>query len=284
MDISSVVSSLINGIVAGSIYGLVAVGFSLIFGVAKVMFFTHGEIYMLGAVAGYFFLQKLGMPYPLTIIIVMIAIGLLGLLVERFLRRLRGQDLAILLVTIALGMFIANAAIHVFGTSPLAVPKQVSGTINIFGTTLSLERVVIVLASAAIVLVLHFFNQWTKAGQAIRAVAQDREAAQLQGVDINRSAAMVFLVACGTAGAAGVLIAPLYYADVFLGTSALMRTFIVVIIGGLGSFPGAIAGGLFLGLIESFGYALAGGLSDLISFVVVILLLILRPQGLLGRE
>lgn len=284
MDISSFVGALINGVVAGSIYALVAVGFSLIFGVAKVMFFTHGEIYMLGAVAGFFFLQKLGVPYPLAIIVVMIGMGLVGLLVERFLRPLRGQDLAILLVTIALGMFVANSAIHIFGYLPLAVPTQVSGTLNVFGTTLSLERVVIVLAAAAIVLALHFFIQRAKAGQAIRAVAQDREAAQLQGIDINRSAAIVFFVACGTAGAAGVLIAPLYYVDVFLGTSALMRTFIVVIIGGLGSFPGAIAGGLFLGFIESFGYALVGGLSHLISFAVVIVLLIVRPQGLLGRE
>jgi len=284
MDISSFVGALINGVVAGSIYAVVAVGFSLIFGVAKVMFFTHGEIYMLGAVAGFFFLQKLGVPYPLAIIIVMIGIGLLGLLVERFLRPLRGQDLAILLVTIALGMFIANSAMHIFGHTPIAVPTQVSGTISIFGTTISLERVVIVLAAAAIVLALHFFIQRAKAGQAIRAVAQDREAAQLQGIDINRSAAIVFFIACGTTGAAGVLIAPLYYVDVFLGTSALMRTFIVVIIGGLGSFPGAIAGGLFLGFIESFGYALVGGLSHLISFAVVIVLLIVRPQGLLGRE
>jgi branched-chain amino acid transport system permease protein len=284
MDISTFFEAFINGVVAGAIYALAAVGFSLIFGVAKVMFFAHGEIYMLGALGGFLFVKKLGIPYPLAIIMVMIGTGLLGMLIERLLRPLRGRDLAILLVTIALGTFIANAAMHIFGHTPLAVPLQVRGTIDVFGTVLSLERVVIVLAAAVIVLALHFFIQWSKAGQAIRAVAQDMDAALLQGVDINRSAATVFLIACGTAGAAGVLIAPLYYVDVFMGTSALMRTFIVVILGGLGSFPGAIAGGLFLGFIENFGYDLLGGLTHLISFVAVIVLLIVRPQGFLGRE
>jgi branched-chain amino acid transport system permease protein len=275
---------LISGVVVGLIYALVAVGFSLIFGVAKVMFFAHGEIYMLGAIAAFFLVQKLGMPYPFVIIMVMIGTGLFGLLINRLLRPLQGQDLAVIMVTVALGMVIANASMHIFGHTPLAIPTQVSGSINVFGAKLSLERLVIVLASAAMVFGLHFFIQWTKAGQAIRAITQDRDTAQLQGIDVNRSAAMVFLFACGAAGAAGVLIAPLYYIDVFMGTPALMRTFIVVIIGGLGSFPGAIVGGLFLGFIESFGYAFVGGLSHLISFAVVIILLIVRPQGLLGRE
>lgn len=275
---------LMSGVVVGLIYALVAVGFSLLFGVAKVMFFAHGEIYMLGAVAAFFLLQKLGVPYPLVIIIVMIGTGLLGLIIHRLIRPLQGQDLATLMVTVALGMVIANAAMHIFGHTPLVVPSQVSGFLNVFGAKLSLERLVIVLASAAMVLGLHLFIQRTKAGQAIRAIAQDRDAAQLQGIDINRSAGIVFLFACAAAGAAGVLIAPLYYVGVFIGTPALMRTFIVVIIGGLGSFPGAIVGGLFLGLVESFGYAFAGGLSHLISFAIVIVLLIIRPQGLLGRE
>jgi branched-chain amino acid transport system permease protein len=284
MDVSSFVEALIIGVVSGLIYALVAVGFSLIFGVAKVMFFAHGEIYMLGAVAGFFLIQKSGVPYPLAIIIVMIGTGILGLLIESFLRPLRGQDLATMLVTIALGLFISNCAMHIFGPTPLTVPTQVRGMVNLLGTALSLQRVIIVLASLTIVLALHFFIQRAKAGQAIRAVAQDRDAAQLQGVDINRSAATVFFIACGVAGAAAVIIAPLYYVDVFLGTPTLMRTFIVVIIGGLGSFPGAIAGGLFLGLIESFGYSLVGGLSQLIGFAVVVVMLIVRPQGLFGRE
>jgi branched-chain amino acid transport system permease protein len=283
MHVSLFLEPVINGVFAGLIYALVAVGFSLIFGVAKVMFFAHGEIYMLGAIGGYYLLEKLGMPYPLAIIVVGLGTGILGLLINRFLRPLRGQDFPVVLVTVALGMIIANAALHIFGGAPLSASRQVSGTIDVFGIMLSLERVVVVLASVAIVVALHCFNQWTKAGQAIRAVAQDTDAAQLQGIDINRSAATVFVIACGVAGAAGVLIAPLYYVDVFLGTSALMRTIIVVIIGGLGSFPGAIAGGLFLGFIDSIGYAWVGGLTSLISFVVVVVLLIVRPQGLLGR-
>lgn len=284
MELSSVLSYLFSGIVIGLVYALVAVGFSLIFGVAKVMFFAHGEMYMLGAVAAYFLLEKLGVPYPFVIIIVMLGIGILGVLINRFLRPLQGRDLAIVLATVALSMVIANSAMHIFGHIPFAVSTQVSGSIDVLGVKLTLERVVIVLAATLVVLGLHFFIQRAKEGQAIRALAQDRDAAQLQGVDVNRSASIVFLFGCAAAGIAGVLIAPLYYVDVFMGTPALMRTIIVVIIGGLGSFPGAIFGGLFLGIIESFGFAFVGGLSHLISFAVVIVLLIIRPQGLLGRD
>jgi branched-chain amino acid transport system permease protein len=284
MDVSLFVELLVNGIVIGLIYALVAVGFSLIFGVAKVMFLAHGEIYMLGSVGSFFFLQKLGVPYILAIFLIMLGMGILGVLAERFLRPVKGQDMAVLLVTVALSMFIANAAIHLFGHLPLPMTTQIKGSINFLGIVVALERIVVAFASAVIVLILHLFIKWTKTGQGIRAVAQDREAAQLQGIDINRSTATVFFIACGIAGVAGILIAPVYYVDVFIGTPALMRTFIVVIVGGLGSFSGAILGGLFLGFVESFGYALIGGLTYLISFAFVIILLIFRPQGLLGSE
>ena len=284
MDMSSVMEALLNGVVAGSIYAIVACGFSLIFGIARILFFAHGEIYMLGAVGGFYLVQKLGIPYPLAIIVVMLGTGIIGLLFDRFLRPLHGKDLPVLLITIALGLFISNATMHIFGHTPVAVPTQVYGTINLFGILVSLERVMLILVSVVIVTALHFFNQRTKIGQAMRAVAQNKDAAQLQGVDLNRSIAMVFIIACGLAGTAGVLIAPLYYVDAFLGTPALMRTIIVVIIGGLGSFPGAIVGGLFLGLIESFGYSLIGGFTHLISFAIVIILLIVKPRGLLARE
>jgi len=284
MDAAAIVENIINGVVVGLIYAIVAVGFSLIFGVAKIMVFTHGEIYMLGAVGGFYLIRKLGFPYPLAIVTITMGGGILGMLLERFLRPLRGEDFPTLLATVALAMFIGNASIHIFGFSILSVGTQVQGKINILGTVLTFERLVIVLVSAAVVITLHFFIQRTKAGQAIRAVAQNRDAAQLQGVDVNRSTAMVFLIACAIAAAAGILIAPLYYVDVFLGTPALMRTIIIVIIGGLGSFPGAIAGGLLLGLIESFSYTLIGPLAHLVSFTIVIILLIVRPKGLLGRE
>jgi branched-chain amino acid transport system permease protein len=284
MDLSLFVELLVNGIVIGLIYALVAVGFSLIFGVAKVMFLAHGEIYMLGSVCSFFLVQKLGVPYILAIFMIMLGMGVLGVLAERFLRPIQGQDMAVLLVTVALSMFIANAAIQLFGHLPLSVATQVKGSIKFLGVVVALERIAVVSASAAIVLILHIFIKWTKTGQGIRAVAQDKEAAQLQGIDTNRSTASVFFIACGIAGVAGILIAPVYYVDVFIGTPALMRTFVVVIIGGLGSFSGAILGGIFLGLVESFGYALIGGHTHLISFAIVIILLTFRPQGLLGSE
>ena len=285
MTIDIVALGLVIGLANGLLYALVAVGFSLIFGVAKILFLTHGELYMLGAMFAYYFIQKLGMGYVPAIILVMLITGVLGLIINRFLHRLRGQDLPTLIVTLAIAMLIANVALNTFGERSQVVTSTLwPGTISLLGIIFEGQRVAIVFVALAAVLALHFFIQRTKAGQAIRAIAQDREAALLQGISVSRSQAMTFLIACATAGLAGILVAPVYYVDVFLGGPVLMRTFIIVILGGLGSFPGAIVGGLFLGVIESLGSIFIGGHAMLLSFGAVILMLIIRPQGFLGRE
>lgn len=277
--------ALVNGLTLGLVYALTAVGFSMIFGTARILFLAHGSIYMLGAISGFYFVQGLHVPYILALIITMVVIGAFGVIIEKFFRRFRGQELATLVVSTALGMIIAQAVLLSYGQEGRAISSPFRGTIDLFGTTFSVERIVIVLTSLAIVLALHFFIQRAKAGQAIRAITQDVEAAVLQGIDINRSHILVFVLALATAGVAGILVAPLYFVDPFSDTPALMRTFIVVIIGGIGSFPGAIAGGLLLGFIESFATTFIGGqLAYLASFVIVIMVLAVRPQGLFGRE
>ena len=142
----------------------------------------------------------------------------------------------------------------------------------------------IVIISLAILLALHFFFQRSNTGRAIRAVSQDADVAKLVGINVNTMNALVFFLACAVAGAAGMLIAPLYYVDVFMGAPVLVKTLIIVVLGGLGSFPGAIIGGLLIGFLEAFGYAFFGGITSLISFMAVIVVLILRPQGLFGRH
>lgn len=273
-----------NGLLLGLIYALVAIGFSLIFGVCKIPFLAVGEIYMLGAIFGFYFVSELGMPYILAIIVVMIVIGLFAIVVERFLRSLRGQPLPNVIVSLGLAMLIANLALNICGQEPKVVPSVLHSLINLFGVVLTADKVVVTLASVAVVLALHFFIKRTKTGKGMRAVAQEPEVAALQGIDINRSQAITFILAFTVTGLAGILVAPLYYVDVFLGTPALMKTVIVVVLGGLGSFPGAIVGGLFLGFVQSFGYTFIGGLTQLITFVIVIVFLIFRPAGLLGRE
>ncbi len=275
----------VNSVTVGLLYALVAVGFSMIFGAARIVFLAHGEIYVLGGIIGYSIIEVLHIPYIPGIIITTVAIGIFGLIIERFLRPLRSQELPTLIVTTALALFLSHVIILAYGTETRnVISSPFSGTIEIFGIVLSIEKGVIILISVAAVLALHFFSQRTKAGQAIRAATQDTEAAILQGIDVNLCRVLVFVLAFAAAGMAGVLITPIYYVNPYGGTTALMRTFIVVILGGLGSFPGAIVGGLLLGFIENFAYAFIGAMAYPLTFVIVILILVLRPQGLLGRE
>jgi branched-chain amino acid transport system permease protein len=164
------------------------------------------------------------------------------------------------------------------------VARQVPGVIHIYGVTITLERLAVILAAIIIILTLHYLNKRTKMGLGIRALAQNSDAALLQGINVNRSMETTFFVAFAVAGAAGILVAPLFYVDVFLGTPAIIKTLLVVVIGGLGSFPGAIAGGVLLGLLESFGDTYLGGIGALLGFMAVVVVLLVRPQGLLGHE
>jgi branched-chain amino acid transport system permease protein len=246
---------------------------------------TCGLIYALNAISAYLLIVIAKLPYLLAFVIIVLALGLLGVVIEMFLfRRLKANLLTLVFASIALGWLISGIALESFGQTSVAVPGFVSGSVSIFGAFLSLDKLVIVFISLAIVLALHFFFKLTKAGRAIRAVSQDSDAAQLAGIRVNRTNSLTFFLALAVAGAAGVLIAPLYYVDVFIGTPVLTTTLIVVVLGGLGSFPGAIAGGLFIGLLSSFGYAYLGGITTLLSFCVVIVVLIFRPYGMFGKH
>lgn len=280
-----VAMTLVNGVELGLLYALIAVGFSLIYGAGKVLFCAHGEIYMLGALGSFIMIERLGLPFFLTLFLIMIGTGAVGLLLERVMfRRFYGNDLVIFMLSLGLAMFIANVTLQLFGGATKGVQTPFPGSIDVMNASLPVDKLVVIAISVAIILALNWFLNNVKVGQAIRAVAQDPVAATLQGIDKNRSMQVVFFLGLAVAGGAGVLVAPLYYVDVFMGTPALLSTFIVVILGGIGSFTGAIVGGLFLGLLLSFAGILIGGLTSLLSFVVVIIFLVVRPRGFLGRE
>jgi branched-chain amino acid transport system permease protein len=275
---------LLNGVVSGLIYALLAAGFNLLFGAAGILFFAHGEIYMLGAIVAYWLTMGAGIPYPLVLILVLLGAGLFGAIIERSLfRPLRGRDFATFISSLALATIISNSALLTFGERPKAIVSPFTGRIVLFGAVLTIDRAVLIVVSMAVITALYLFLQRTRAGRAIRAVSQDAGAAALMGISINHTNMQTFFVALATCAAGGVLIAPLYAVDAFMGTPVLMVTLIVVVLGGLGSFPGAIIGGLLLGLINSFGYTFIGGVTSLFSFVVVIIVIIFRPRGLYGR-
>ncbi len=276
---------ILNGLISGVIYALTAAGFSLIYGNANIMFFAIGEAYMLGAIVFYFLVVQVGITYFLALLIVAVSLGLLGVVLERLLfRPLRGNDLTFAFASLALGMLIAGIALEVFGEQGKGVPSPFPGMIKFYGVVLTWDKVVVVAVAFCILVWLHLFFARTKPGRSIRAVSQDPEASLLVGIDVSRNKSLTFFLAFTAAGLAGALVTPLYYADVFMGAPVLMTTLIVVVLGGLGSFPGAVAAGVFVGLFESFGYTFIGGVTTLVLFFAVIVLLIFRPEGLFGHE
>ena len=275
---------LLNGLVSGCLFALMAAGFNLLFGAARILFFAHGEVYMLGAIGAYVLSREWGIPYPLVLILVPLAAGFFGVILERSIfRRLRGHDFPMFISSLALAMVIANSALLTFGEKPKAIISPFTGKISLFGAILTMDRMILIVVSVAVITALYLFLQRTRSGRAIRAVSQDIEAAALVGISMNHTTMQTFFIALATCAAAGALIAPVFIVDAFMGPPVLTVTLIVVVLGGLGSFPGAIMGGLILGEVQSFGYTFIGGVTSLFSFIAVIIMIIFRPRGLYGH-
>jgi branched-chain amino acid transport system permease protein len=280
----------VNGLVIGNIYALLAVGLALIFGAARLINFAHGSVYMVGAYVGWICITRLALPLALTLLIVAAACAVLGLLIERFaLRPLQGAaHLAPLLATIGVGMILDQGAQIVFGPKTQAFPSPLpSWRIPMGGTTigaLDLLIAVIVLVSGAL---LYAFLRYSQLGWAVRATAQDRDAAQQMGVDVNRVSQTVFVIASALGGVSGVLVG-MYFNSVYptMGYQAGLKGLVAGLIGGLGNIPGAIIGSLLLGLIESYGVGIFGAsYRNLFAFVILLIMLVLRPNGLFsGRH
>ncbi len=285
MQVAQVAIVIINGLELGLLYALIALGFSLIYGVGRIMFCTHGEIYMLGALAAWFLIENVGLPFGLVLLLVLLGSGVVGLIFDRFLRPLYTNTFAVFVITLSLATVISSTSLELFGGQSLGVKEPLTGFVSLMGISLPIMKLVVALISALLIVALHFFFSRVKAGQAIRAMAQNPEGAALQGIDKNRTVSLTFFLALATAGIAGVLMLPIYFVDASMGGSALLTTFIVVILGGIGSFPGAIAGGLFVGMLRSVGgLFMSGQITYLISFVVVVVFLVVRPRGFFGHE
>jgi branched-chain amino acid transport system permease protein len=234
----------------------------------------------------YYIFGQWGMPYFVGFVMAMVLLGLFGFVVERCIYRpIKGGIEPTLVALIALTTFLQAAGYPVFGPLDKDVPSVFFGTRTILGVALSNERLVIIPVAAVLVVALYVFINWTKMGAAMRAIEQDKEAAALQGVNVHVVNALAFAVGFLLAAAAGALIAPVFKLDPMMGEQPLLKAFIIIILGGLGSLPGAILGGLLLGLVDSIAATAVG--SDpafLLSFVFIILLLLFKPNGLFGYE
>lgn len=285
MTASLLVQSAVIGLSMGSIYILMALGLTLMFGMMHIINFAHGAIYMLGAFVIYYVFFQWGAPYFAAFVVAMLLLAAFGYLVERGIYRpIKGGIEPTLVALLALTTFLQAAAYPVFGQLDKHVPPVFEGTRNILGVMVSVERLMIIPIAAALVVGLYLFINKTKMGAAMRAIEQDKEAAALQGVNVHVVNGLAFAIGFALAAASGALMAPIFKVDPMMGEQPLLKAFIIIILGGLGSIPGAILGGLMLGLIDSIvATALGAEPAFLLSFVFIIVLLLFRPTGLLGH-
>jgi branched-chain amino acid transport system permease protein len=279
---------LVNGLTQGSLYALIAIGFVIIFGTMNLVTFAHGEVYMVGAFAGYFALSVWHLPWPVAILMGMAAGWILGSLMEKVaFRPLRtAGHMPPLLITIGFSIILRELTTIILGAENRPVPSLFDETVQIAGAQISVLQLVILGLSGLLIIALRFLIHGTKIGRAMRATAQDHEAAYAMGVNANRVFNIAFALASCLGGAAGVLVG-IYYNAVYatMGGTAGLKGFAACVFGGLTSIPGAILGGLIIGVVENLTVQfISSGWRDVVGFLVMVIVLIVRPQGLLGRK
>lgn len=276
----------VNGLLSGLIYVIMALGFTLIFGIMKVVNFAHGEFYMVGAVVVLLLFGALGWNFFLAVACAGLLSAFLGLLVERVLfRPLVGEELPGMIMALAVGITFQSLALIVLGPSELSVPRPFSGTWTLFNAVVPWDRTVVALAAVVILAAFYLFLKFSRLGLAMQAVAQDPETSSLMGVESGLIYSASFGIGCLLAGLAGGLMAPIYTVGPYMGELPMLKAFVVVVLGGLGSLPGAVVGGLIIGLSES---ALAtyfdAGIALIATSALMLLIVLVRPAGLLGRR
>ena len=282
---------LINGISIGSVYAIIALGYTMVYGIAKMLNFAHGDVIMMGAYICFCATNYMGLPVWLAIPVAMVFCTVLGILIEGLAYKpLRGtSSLAVLITAIGVSYFLQNAAQLVWGSDIKIFSSVVTWEpIKLFNgqITITGEVIVTVLASAVIMAALTLFTGKTKLGKAMRAVSEDRDAAQLMGINVNQTISMTFAIGSALAAVAGVLLcSSVATLQPTTGSMPGIRAFTAAVFGGIGSIPGAMLGGILLGIIETFAKAyLSSQFSDAIVFLVLILVLLVRPAGLLGKQ
>ena len=285
MSVNLLVPILFTGVSLSAIYILVALGFTLVFGIMRVVNFAHGEFAMMGGFALLFLLDRLALPYWVALPLAAVLVGTVSLLPERLVfRRLYAQELPSMIAALGLSVALAEGAVILFEVHERALPSAFSGLIHIGGFTFPEDRLVVVAIALAALGGFWLFVKFTRIGLALRTVAQDREIAEAQGIDTRATYRITFFLATMLAALGGALFAQIYALSPYMGSVPLMKAFIIVIIGGLGSVPGAALGGVLLGMSESFLNTFYGAsVAQFASFGAIILLLVLRPWGLLGR-
>ena len=284
-------SYLINGISLGSVYAIIALGYTMVYGIAKMLNFAHGDVIMIGAYISFCATQYMGMPAIVSVVMAMAVCTALGIVIERLAYKPLRQaaSLAVLITAIGVSYFLQNIALLIWGSNPKNFTSVFSiGSISLFSGKLliSSETILTVLANIVIMIVLTLFTGKTKIGKAMRAVSEDKGAAELMGINVNATISMTFAIGSALAAIAGVLLCSAYPTlQPTTGSMPGIKAFTAAVFGGIGSIPGAMIGGLLLGVIEILGKAyVSTELGDAFVFAVLIVVLLVKPTGLLGKK
>jgi branched-chain amino acid transport system permease protein len=281
---------IVNGISLGSIYALIALGYTMVYGIVKLINFAHGDVFMIGAFVGFYSITILELGFFPALIISMAVCALFGVLIERIAYKpLRNATrIAALITAIGVSLLIEYGVIYVRGAQPEAYPGTVlpSESVSIFGVTISSQSLFILGISVGLMILLQFIVHKTKIGKAMRAVSHDADAARLMGINVDNTISATFAIGSALAGAAGVIFGTYYIKiEPLMGIIPGLKAFVAAVLGGIGIIPGAMVGGLLLGVIESLVSAMGYSLwRDGVAFIVLILILIFRPSGLFGKN
>jgi branched-chain amino acid transport system permease protein len=282
-----IAQQIVNGLSAGMAYALVALGLTLIFGVLHVINFAHGEFYMLGGLAAVLGVQHLGLPYVATLVIVPLVLAVVGMVIERasvgpLLPRPDGLSDA-LLSTYAVSLLLADVVLALRGPAPERI-DGLEGALQIGGVVIGYQRLFVFVLGLALIAVLDFTLKRTRFGKQMRAVAQNRFAAQVVGIDVKAMGMRTFMLGAALAGLAGALLVPISQFTPLMGHNVVIKAFVVVVVGGMGSVAGAVVCGLALGVVEALlGLALPEGFTTALVYSLLLVTLMVRPQGLFGK-
>ena len=292
MDQSVFVQTVVNGIMLGLLIILFALGLSLVFGIMRIVNFAHGELYMLGGFAMWFLRAEHDWPvfsnFAVALIISMLIVAFFGIILEKFIfRKWRGNLLPSMLVSVGLTFLIQGSVANGWGYLDKALPSPTAfeGTVSALGATLSNERLFIIAISIALVVALYLFLTRTNWGGAMRATSQHAEAAVVLGIATNRASSIAMAIGCALAAAGGALAGTIFLVNPYIGSFPLLKAFVAIVLGGMGSLPGTVLGGFVIGMTESFGVTYVNSsIANIFVFAVLIAVLVVRPAGLLGRE
>ena len=281
-----VVQSIINGLCMGGTYILIGLGLTLILGIMSILQFAHGEVYMLGAFTVYLLTVLNGVNLYLAVVVSMVTTAIIGLILERvLLRPLKGQFLSYVCVTTGLSLILQTVVLLAFTKGTKQLPSLWKGSFDVAGVFISRERVIAIVIALLLTTALYAFLKRTKYGLAMTASAQNREGALMQGISPNVMSAMVVAIGSGLAAVGGALGGSIFNLDPYMGGLAFMKGITLIVIGGLGSIPGAVVGGLILGIAESLLSLFFGSqMGIILPLILVIAFLIFRPKGLFGHE